>query len=73
MVRVVTIQHLQDFHVHQVLSPYDSAHAKLSVQTADLCGQLANPQFLRVSVNPHSLTPTHSTGDPQVVHMDSQK
>ena len=39
MVRVVTIQHLQDFHVHQVWSPYDSAHAKLSVQTADPCGE----------------------------------
>ena len=37
MARVATTQHLQDFHVHQVLSPYDSAHAKLNVQTVDSC------------------------------------
>ena len=63
MARVATIQHLQDFHVHQVLSPYDSAHAKLSVQTADLCGQLANPQFLRVQAGQCESKFTHI--DPQ--------
>ena len=60
MARVATIQHLQDFHVHQVWSPYNNAHAKLSVQTADPCGQLADPQFLRVQAGQCESTFTHT-------------
>ena len=76
MARAATIQHLQDFHVHQVWSPYDSARAKLSVQTADLCGQLADPQFLRVHAGQCESIHSHRPAALEIrrlPHMDSQK